>query len=114
MVAGHETTSTGTTWAIFALTQNQAAQRRLRDELRAVLTEAPSMDELNALPYLDAVVRETLRVHAPVSNTSRVAMRDDVIPVGEPFSDRSGEVQHEIRCVCCGGLPWLREVGADA
>ena len=35
------------------------------------------MDELNALPYLDAVVRETMRVHAPVPSSIRIATRDD-------------------------------------
>ena len=55
------------------------------------------MDELNALPYLDAVVRETLRLHAPVSMTSRVAMKDDVLPLAIPFTDSKGVIHHEIR-----------------
>lgn len=55
------------------------------------------MEELSSLPYLDAVVRETLRIHAPVPSTMRVAQKDDVIPVGEPFVDRHGNVQDSIR-----------------
>jgi cytochrome P450 len=55
------------------------------------------MDELNALPYLDAVVRETLRLHAPVSMTSRIAMKDDVLPLAVPFTDSKGVIHHEIR-----------------
>ncbi|KAK7678031.1 hypothetical protein QCA50_018972 [Cerrena zonata] len=55
------------------------------------------MDELMALPYLDMVVRETLRVHAPVPSTIRQAQEDEVIPVGEPYTDRHGEVRDEIR-----------------
>jgi cytochrome P450 len=62
--------STAATWALFALTQNVAVQTRLRDELLTVSTDNPSMDELNALPFLDCVVRETLRLHAPVTATS--------------------------------------------
>ncbi|KAJ7912531.1 cytochrome P450 [Mycena leptocephala] len=73
LVAGHETTSTATTWALFALTQNMAAQNRLREELLTVSTDNPTMDQLNELPYLDCVVRETLRVHAPVPSTMRIA-----------------------------------------
>ncbi|KAF8960371.1 cytochrome P450 [Flammula alnicola] len=72
---------TGTTWALFALTQNLEAQTKLRNELLAVGTDNPTMDELNALPYLDAVVRETLRVHAPVPATTRVAVQDDILPL---------------------------------
>jgi hypothetical protein len=61
--------STAATWALFALTQNVAAQNRLRDELLTVSTDNPTMDELNALVYLDCVVHETLRLHAPVPAT---------------------------------------------
>ncbi|KAJ7243063.1 cytochrome P450 [Mycena rebaudengoi] len=69
LVAGHETTSTAAAWGLFALTQNVAVQKRLRDELLTVFTDSPTMDELNALPYLDCVVRETLRLYAPVTLT---------------------------------------------
>jgi len=92
LVAGHETTSTATTWALFALTQNTESQRKLRQELSAVGTENPSMDELNALPYLDSVVREALRVHPPVLATQRQAVRDDYLPFGEPLMDKNGNM----------------------
>ncbi|KAG5639168.1 hypothetical protein H0H81_006072 [Sphagnurus paluster] len=97
LVAGHETTSTGTTWALFALTQNTAAQDKLREELLAVDTDTPTMDELNALPYLDMVVREAMRVHAPVPSTTRQATQDDILPFAKPFTDRKGIVHDFIR-----------------
>ena len=52
------------------------------------------MDDLNALPYLDAVVRETLRVHAPVPTTMRIAVKDDILPLSTPFTDKHG-VEHD-------------------
>ncbi|KAJ6459049.1 cytochrome P450 [Mycena sanguinolenta] len=94
LVAGHETTSTAASWALFELATNPEIQTRLRNELLAVDNENPSMDELNALPYLDCVVRETLRAHAPVTVNFRVATRDDVIPLETPYTDRNGTV-HE-------------------
>ncbi|KAJ7785145.1 cytochrome P450 [Mycena maculata] len=97
LVAGHETTSTALTWALFALTQNMAAQTRLREELLSVSTENPTMEELNELKYLDCVVRETLRVYAPVTSTSRVALRDDVVPLGTPVTDNRGIVHETLR-----------------
>ncbi|EJF55963.1 cytochrome P450 [Dichomitus squalens LYAD-421 SS1] len=97
LVAGHETTSTATTWCLFALTQSPDVQKKLRDELLTIETENPTMDELNALPYLDMVVHETLRLYAPVPTTMRVATKDDIIPVGTPFTDRNGEVQDSIK-----------------
>ncbi|KAJ7698392.1 cytochrome P450 [Mycena rosella] len=95
-LAGHETSSTAVTWALFALTQNMAAQRRLREELLAVTTDTPTMDELNSLPYLECVVKETLRVHAPVTGTDRMAMRDDVVPLGTPVTDIHGTVHESL------------------
>jgi cytochrome P450 len=55
------------------------------------------MDQLNSLPYLDMVVRETLRVHAPVPSTIRVAVKDDILPLGTPFTDRKGQVHEYIK-----------------
>ncbi|KAH7910376.1 cytochrome P450 [Hygrophoropsis aurantiaca] len=99
LVAGHETTSTATTWALYALTQAPEVQQKLRREMLEMGTDTPSMDELMALPYLDAVVRETLRLHAPVPTVRRIAVKDDVIPLETPITDVDGNVQHEIRIV---------------
>lgn len=57
------------------------------------------MDELNALPYLDMVLKETLRHHSPVPSTSRIAMHDDVIPVEKPFMDKKGRMCDHITYV---------------
>ncbi|KAF5386765.1 hypothetical protein D9615_002007 [Tricholomella constricta] len=97
LVAGHETTSTGTTWALYALTQNKSIQDRLRKELLTVDTDNPTMDQLNALPYLDMVVRETMRLHAPVPFTIREATKDDITPLNKPFTDRKGVVHDVIK-----------------
>ncbi|KAF7373489.1 hypothetical protein MSAN_00558800 [Mycena sanguinolenta] len=97
LVAGHETTSTAVTWALFALTQKLDVQSRLRDELLSVPTDRPTMDELNALPYLECVVKETLRLHAPVPATSRMAFKDDVVPLAEPVTDTRGVVHETLR-----------------
>jgi cytochrome P450 len=78
------------------LTRNVEAQTKLRNELLTVGTDNPTMDELNALPYLDAVVRETLRIHAPVPSTVRVATQDDFLPLGEPIKDKYGRIMDGI------------------
>lgn len=57
------------------------------------------MEDLNALPYLECVVRETLRYHSIVSGTNRVATQDDVIPLDKPFEDKYGSTHHSIRYV---------------
>ncbi|KAJ7607627.1 cytochrome P450 [Mycena polygramma] len=96
LVAGHATTSTAVTWALFALTQHPDIQTRLREELQGVDTDRPTMDELNALPFLDCVVRETLRVHAPVPGTVRIALRDDIVPLATPYTNTKGVVHQNL------------------
>ncbi|KAF7364386.1 hypothetical protein MSAN_01099300 [Mycena sanguinolenta] len=88
--AGHETTSLATSWALHALSTHPAAQSKLREELLTIATDNPSMDELNSLPYLEAVVREMMRVHAPVVSTQRMAMQDDIMPLAKPYIDPQG------------------------
>lgn len=62
LVAGHETTATSLTWTMMELLQHPAALRRAREE---VLTSGSSG------PYLEAVVRESLRLHPVVPLVGR-------------------------------------------
>ena len=98
LVAGYETTSSALTWCLYALARNRSAQHHLRAALWTIPPESPTLDEdVAKLEYLDWVVRETLRVHAPVTWTMRVAMESDNIPVERPFLDRWGRVRHGVR-----------------
>lgn len=119
LAAGHETSSSSLTWTLYALSRNPAAQAKLRAELRslpvptglAMDTTSPTpptadntdpqaaafFERIMHLPYLDAVVRESLRLYAPITTTMRVAGADDVIPVGAPLADRHGQACPHIR-----------------
>ncbi|KAG8752319.1 hypothetical protein FRC14_007141 [Serendipita sp. 396] len=97
MVAGHETTATGLVWALYSLSTHPEVQSRLRTELYTLSSPTPTMNELNELSYFDAVVKECLRLNSPFENTLRIAQADDVIPVGKPFLDRSGQLRDRIR-----------------
>ena len=55
------------------------------------------MEQLNALPYFESVVRESLRLYAPVSSTHRVAMHDAEIPLKKPFTDKQGILRSTVR-----------------
>ncbi|KAG8743101.1 hypothetical protein FRC10_000401 [Ceratobasidium sp. 414] len=97
LVAGHETTSTSTTWALYALSKHPKAQAKLRQELlESGLGDEPNMADLDKLPYLDNVVRESLRLHSPVPGTVREAAHDVHIPVSKSFKDRHGVEQTHI------------------
>jgi cytochrome P450 len=63
VAAGHETTANALAWAIERLVRHPKAMERLLAEL----AEDPAGG-----PYLDAVVRETLRVRPVIGDTARV------------------------------------------
>ncbi|KAJ7476856.1 cytochrome P450 [Mycena galericulata] len=97
LVAGYETTSISLTWALIELARNPEKQTRLREELIRFGASDPTWDQLgSSLPYLDSVVLETLRLHPALGQTSRQAMVDDIVPVGEPITTKSGECVDKI------------------
>ncbi|KAI6119151.1 cytochrome P450 [Pisolithus croceorrhizus] len=98
LLAGYITTSNSLTWMLVELARNPDIQSELRDELLAFGSE-PTYDQLQSsltLPYLDAVVHESLRVHAPLTDFVRVAAEDDVIPLSEPVITKSGQAVKSI------------------
>ncbi|KAL1754878.1 cytochrome P450 [Schizophyllum commune] len=100
ILSGHETTANTLSWALYELCRHPDVQTRLRTELRTFRATSgssePSAAAFDGMPYLAAVVKETLRFHAPVYNTARTAAREDVIPLGEPIVDSCGQSIYEI------------------
>lgn len=80
------------TWAIFGLCVNPEFQTRLRTEINSLSTEMPTFEALNSLPFLDAVVRETLRMYTPFASVMRLASKDSVLPLSPeaPITDVNG------------------------
>ncbi|CUA74416.1 Putative cytochrome P450 cyp-13B1 [Caenorhabditis elegans] [Rhizoctonia solani] len=93
--AGHETTSGALARILQILSSNLSLQDRLRAELERAPT-GQSYDELNALPFLDALCRETLRLYAPVPFTERETLRDWVVPLRYPLKGTDGKLITDI------------------
>lgn len=80
--AGAETTSTAVNLSVFAMCttpdRGDGIQRRLYDDVRRHWpegSEPPNADQLNRMEYLQAVLRESLRLYPPVGMIFRVADR---------------------------------------
>ncbi|PSR29041.1 MAG: hypothetical protein C7B47_03580 [Sulfobacillus thermosulfidooxidans] len=72
VMAGHETTGHALAWTFGLLAQNPWVQKTLQDELETVLgTRVPTVHDLDALPFLQSVIREALRLYPPVWLISR-------------------------------------------
>ncbi|KAG6892856.1 hypothetical protein C0992_012208, partial [Termitomyces sp. T32_za158] len=66
-------------WALIELCRNLEVQHKLREELKQFSAQDPSFEELtNGLPYLDAVIRETLRLHPALPEANRVVCPQNV------------------------------------
>ena len=64
------------------------------------------MGELDSLPYLDIVLRESLRLHSVIDGGIRVALRDDVVPFERPFVGKDGKSRDRLKYVCTTLLLW--------
>ncbi|KIK96519.1 hypothetical protein PAXRUDRAFT_825881 [Paxillus rubicundulus Ve08.2h10] len=102
LFAGSDTTALTMAWCAHLLSLHPDVQTRLRDEIISLsacssnkqtgYSPQSHAEAIDALPYLDAVVRETLRLCPPVHGTMRVATRDDNIPISSPILLRNGTV----------------------
>ncbi|KAI0792196.1 cytochrome P450 [Abortiporus biennis] len=94
--AAADTTSSALTRTLDLLSE---AQEKLREEIlnaHSASTSELTYDELVELPYLDAVCRETLRLHAPVPLIFKQAVKDTVMPLSEPMIDIHGRPLSQI------------------
>ncbi|QRW09888.1 cytochrome P450 family protein [Ceratobasidium sp. AG-Ba] len=93
--AGHETTSTLISRILNILADSPQTQVKLREEVRLYFEghkDEVNHDGLLELPYLDAVVRETLRLYGPVTQLARVSQKDAIIPLQYPIQTPKGEI----------------------
>lgn len=97
--SSHETASVTVSWCLWLLAQHQDIQDALREEVKPVVEKlnaahdifrkdpfasptgsgVPTYDELNELPLLNNVYKETLRLIPAVPNTSRISVKDTVM-----------------------------------
>ncbi len=78
LFAGHDTTAATVAWLFASIGRNRHIYDRLEQEIDDVLGgREPSAQELfNELPYLDQVVKETLRLYPPAWFGPRMARKE--------------------------------------
>lgn len=84
MIAGRDTTAITTTFVIYLLAQNPHVEKKLLEEIASKIgmDHEPDYDILKDMPYLTAVIDETLRLYPPVSYDPKHSLNDDVLPNG--------------------------------
>ncbi|XP_049643714.1 cytochrome P450 4F3-like [Suncus etruscus] len=86
MFEGHDTTASGLSWVLFNLAQHPEHQERCREEVEALLrgraAQEVEWDDLAQLPFLTMCIKESLRLHPPVTGVSRCCTQDLQLPDG--------------------------------
>jgi cytochrome P450 len=78
LLAGHETTASTLSWALYLISAHPEVAERLRAEAIEVLgNRLPSYEDLPALTYTTRVISETMRLYPPVWALTRQAQADD-------------------------------------
>lgn len=104
MFAGHHTTSGTSAWTVIELLRNPDVMKRVVDELDGLYADGSDITfaGLRQIPELDAVLKETLRLHPPLIVLLRVARdefevcghrieKDDLVAATPAISNRIPE-----------------------
>lgn len=76
-LAGHETTALALSHTFYLLSKHPDVERRLFAELDSVLGgRLPSADDVRSLPFLDRVLKESMRLYPPAWTIGREATED--------------------------------------
>lgn len=87
---GHETTSGLLSFLFYELLQNPEAYRKCQEEVDTVIgKEKINIGHMSKLPYIEACLRETLRLHPTAPAFTLRAKGDQVL--GGRFTVKDGE-----------------------
>ncbi|SPO06415.1 probable bifunctional P-450:NADPH-P450 reductase [Cephalotrichum gorgonifer] len=91
LIAGHETTSGLLSFAMYQLLKNPDAYAKAQQEVDSVVGKgAITVDHLSRLPYMNGVLRESLRLNSPISSFAVEAIEDDTL-LGGKYLVKTGE-----------------------
>lgn len=92
LLAGHETTASGLSWALYLLATHPEVAEKVRQEVEQVLGGRPaSVSDVPKLGLTDRVFSEAIRIFPPAWVFTRLAMEDDVLATGATV-ERGSEV----------------------
>ena len=99
LMPGHATTGVAMGWALYELARHPSVAERLRREV-AELGPNPELEAIAGLPYLDAVCKESMRLHTIVTETARRSvvpqeLRGQPIPHGTGLGISMYAIHHD-------------------
>ncbi|KAJ7113165.1 cytochrome P450 [Mycena epipterygia] len=96
LLAGQDTTSNTLAFALLELAKHPEFQDKLRAEIHSTLGTGHTNVAYDSMPFLNALIKETLRLYPAVAIMDRITVRDTVIPLAESITTSTGERISEI------------------
>ncbi|KAG5719279.1 Cytochrome P450 4F12 [Termitomyces sp. T112] len=113
-----DTTSSALSRILYLLSIHPAVQEKVRDEIREKLrlqraegdfSGRLNYDDVMALPILDAIIKETLRLYPPVPFVRRTAVKEKTIP----YSDADGDLHPSTVTIPVGTTVFVGIAGSN-
>merc|ERR1712203_42027 len=83
LIAGRDTTAQAMAWCLWNIAQHPAVEERILVEGQEICGAGPlGYDMINRLDYVEAVIRESPRLHPSVPLDAKEALADDTLPNG--------------------------------
>jgi len=84
LIAGHETTASALTWALFELAQNPALMKKVQTEIDEVMgdRECPTHEDVKRMEMVRLCFAESLRMYPEPPLLIRRALEEDTLPAG--------------------------------
>ncbi|XP_044850904.1 cytochrome P450 4F22-like isoform X3 [Mauremys mutica] len=86
MFEGHDTTASGLSWVLYNLACHPEYQERCREEIKDLMRDKESeeieWEDLSQMPFSTMCIKESLRLHPPVTAVSRCCTEDIKLPDG--------------------------------
>ncbi|MQM10622.1 hypothetical protein Taro_043516 [Colocasia esculenta] len=100
MLAGRDANAATLTWVCWVVSQHPKVERRIVDELSAIVSDMPESrrlqkpfifenEDLASAVYLEATILETLRLYPPIPFEHKGAANPDVLPSGHRVSTKT-------------------------
>ncbi|XP_060711287.1 ultra-long-chain fatty acid omega-hydroxylase isoform X2 [Hemiscyllium ocellatum] len=86
MFEGHDTTASGISWVLYNLARHPEYQNKCREEIQELLKSRDDKelewDDLSQMPFTTMCIKESLRLHPPVTTVARCCTEDIQLPDG--------------------------------